>query len=442
MGREKRFVALLVLLGLSALGGEGGSSGTAGVSPPRSLNAPSSNEGAFPEERERKVVNPDYRLLRGPLFERVNPRGFLRRGEGGGLKLDWPYAVVSRQDVALTNLLDPDCPGHNIYRYLEVVELPGYEDYRPWPPKRPDGSEWGREEKVRFLKEEAKSRKDEFCPRSKWYLPLSSLEATRGVAKDLKRAWERFEDRYFWRVVTEVNNPAYWFAYCVMGLGVDSTTTTPRSDRDFVPPGTLPPELGGLAQEVLELVSRYGLPGFSPSPRAQTPNYRADAVGQFRKPLYLPFLPTIPPKEFCDGMGFKLPIFHIPAIQIRVYGVPVWSTEGYPDFPFIFDQNEADARIREGMEHAWKNYYTEYMASDVLGALLPTRGAQGLAEGFENLQKKLEGLERGAGGCAGGGEDVLKCLGDLLSSVERVAYFPLPWQVPVLGGGAVVTPVF
>ncbi|RTI11066.1 hypothetical protein CSW27_13185, partial [Thermus scotoductus] len=51
-----------------------------------------------------------------------------------------------------------------------------------------------------------------------FYLPLSSLEATREVARDLRKAWQRFEERYYWRVITELNNPAFWFAYCLAGV--------------------------------------------------------------------------------------------------------------------------------------------------------------------------------------------------------------------------------
>ncbi len=438
-------LSFLVLQG-GALGGES----VAGAPTPPRLTLPPSQAGSAPAE-ETKKAEPEYRTFRKPIYERINPRPFI--GQRG---LDWPYAVVSRQDVAIVNLLNPNCPSFNPDIYRQLVEQKGFEEYRLWPDKKPDGSPPTEEEKKRAIEQKVEEfRKSTTCPRGQWYLPLSSLYATQEVAGQLKRAWERFEDRYFWRVVTEVNNPVYWFLYCVLGLGVGIFSNGPRPAVDFVPPGILPPELGALlSNDILEMVSSYRRSvGGRGSPWEEIRNYRAESAGKFRKPIYLPFFPTISPGEFCDGLSFELPIFHIPAFVIQVGGATVWQSPGYPDQPFFFDYAEAERRISRGISHAIRSYYFDYLAKDVLKALFipPGRGSRGSNPNTtveDVLGSNLRDLEdlggQGRPSCSSRTDvaSFVDCLSRPLQNIERLLYFPVPWQAPILGGGAVVTPVF
>jgi hypothetical protein len=436
----KEILLSLLLLQSGALGGQG-------VATPPGLTLPSSQAGSAPAE-EVKKAEPEYRTFRKSIYERINPRPFI--GQGG---LDWPYAVVSRQDVAIVNLLNPNCPSFNPNIYRQLVEQKGFEEYRLWPEKKPDGSLPTEEEKKRAIERKVEElRRDPTCPKGQWYLPLSSLYATQEVAGQLKRAWERFEDRYFWRVVTEVNNPVYWFAYCVLGLGVESYSKGPRPAVDFTPSEILPPELGTLlSNDILNLVSSYRRNlGGEGSSWEETPNYRAESAGKLRKPVYLPFVPTVPPREFCDNLGFRLPIFYIPAFVLQVMGVEIWRSPGYPDQPFIFDQDEADRRIRDAISHALGSYYPEYLAKDVLKALFipPGKSSDPNARVENAVEFNLRDLEnlgaQGRPSCSSRTDAVsfVDCLSRPLQNVEGLLYFPVPWQAPILGGGAVVTPVF
>jgi hypothetical protein len=113
---------------------------------------------------------------------------------------DWTKYLLSVPDYRLEQILKGKWP------YLEVLRKDRFQDYQKGkcdPTKGQDCSgrlPW------------AEAQAHEF------YLPLSSLEATREVARDLRRAWQRFEERYYWRVITELNNPAFWFAYCLAGV--------------------------------------------------------------------------------------------------------------------------------------------------------------------------------------------------------------------------------
>jgi len=433
-----------ILLSLLAL--QGGALGEESAPIPPGLTLPPSQAGFAPAEKTKKA-EPEYRTFRKSIYERINPRPFIGQGE-----LDWPYAVVSRQDVAIVNLLNPNCPSFNPEIYLQLVEQRGFEEYRLWPEKKPDGSLPTEEEKRKAIERKVEElKRNPTCPKGQWYFPLSSLHATQEVAGQLKRAWERFEDRYFWRVVTEINNPAYWFAYCVLGLGTENHSEGPRPAVDFTPPEILPPELGTpLSGDILDMVSSYrkGLGG--ESPWEESPNYRAESAGKLRKPFYLPFVPTISPKEFCDNLGFRLPIFYIPSLVLQVGGIEIWRSPGYPDQPLIFDQNEADQRIKDAISHALGSYYSEYLAKDVLRALfIPPGKSSDPNTTVENaLGLNLADLEnlgvqgRSSCGPKTDAASFVDCLSRPLQNMEALLYFPVPWQAPILGGGAVVTPVF
>lgn len=400
-------------------------------------NAQNETEDASVEDRLSSI---DYRKYPA-IFERVVPRFLSRNSNTNELVLKWSYAVVARQDLEVFKMLDPDCPKYNIPAFIEVLEGKEFDDIRTWD------KNWPLDRKINHLKPFSEQLgSDGTCLKTSWSLPLSSLAATRDVARSLKRAWERFEDRYFFRVVTELNNPIYWFAYCTLGLGIDSYSYdngTPP-DKDFIPDGTLPPELGALfTDEVYNIISQYRIAITNSSPeRLSSPNYDAASRGQHREPLYVPFFPTKNPREFCDNLGFNLPVFHIPAISVKVCGFTVLTTPGYPDSPWIFDYDEADRRIKRAVAHSYENYYPDYLVEVFarlvpFGQLIPTRSSSGQ---LGTLLNQISNLNLGNLQNSSNPIDLAK---QTFSALEGgIAYFPLPWQAPMLGGGAVITPVF
>lgn len=218
-----------------------------------------------------------------------------------------------------------------------------------------------------------------------WRLPMSTLSATQEVARDLRKAWQRFEERYYWHVITRLNNPALYVIYCWAGLkGPDLDPPLPEVRLD-VPSGVLP--------------TGYN-PGLDyPPPAAQ---------GQHRLDAYWP-VPQVDPDEFCDGLGLGLlPIMYIPGFCIDIEGLFSWCTPGYEGGePLWFNEDAAFQRVQDGIAHAIRYYYTDYQM-DVLKALRPRVPVE-------------------------------------LSNVSELAklkvFAPMPWQMHVLGAGAVVTPV-
>lgn len=423
---------LLLGLGILAMAAEGGSSSSQGGSA-SSLASPKpelKREGPK-EDLPNKVQKPEVRH-RGPDLGKVNPRGILVK-RGGKWSIELPYVSVGRKDMTLLNANDPDCPRYDPEELLKTLKRPELAEFRPW-----QDDKLSDEKKLEAIRQRAEQMRDGRCAKTVWHLPYSSVLATQQAAAKLKRAWERFEDRYFWRVVTDLNNPVYYIPYCMLGFGIENFSQGERPPIDFIPPGALPPELGSLlGKEILDLTSsfkervkanagsfvddHYGL-------REATPNYRAEGAGEFRKPLYFPFVPSIKPSEFCDGMGFKIPVLYIPAISISFCGITVFESPGYPDRPWIFDQGEADARIKGAAKHAYSKYYPEYL-TEVLTALLPMSN---LGDYASKITDELSNLAQGN----------LSNLAGVLKDLDGFFYFPVPWQAPILGGGAVVTPVY
>ncbi|MCH1927515.1 hypothetical protein L6232_22210, partial [Shewanella sp. C31] len=93
---------------------------------------------------------------------------------------DWTKYLLSAPDYRLEQVLKGRWP------YLEVVRKDRLRDYQKGrcdPREDPGG--------CRDRLPWAEARAHEF------YLPLSSLEATQEVARDLRKAWQRFEERYY-----------------------------------------------------------------------------------------------------------------------------------------------------------------------------------------------------------------------------------------------------
>ncbi|RTH01278.1 hypothetical protein, partial [Thermus scotoductus] len=228
-------------------------------------------------------------------------------------------------------------------------------------------------------------------------LPMSSLEATREVARDLRRAWQRFEERYYWRVITELNNPAFWFAYCAVGL----------KGPDLDPP--LPPFRLNIPSEAVDTAFLGKLTPFDPGGMASAGLHGLDR--------YLP-VPQIPRDDFCDDLGMSfLPIMYIPGFKVLIQGTEIFRTPGYPSKPLWFNEGEANARVERAMKRAMERYYPEY-----------------LREVAEILLKPRPSDPASFLGSLG--------LTDYRSLGAPRVYLPVPWQGHLLNGGAVVAPVY
>ncbi|WP_243027852.1 hypothetical protein [Thermus albus] len=292
---------------------------------------------------------------------------------------EWTKYLLSQPDYRLEQLLKGRWP------FLEVLRKDRYQEYQKGPcdpQKDPNAC------KDRMPWNEAQAHE--------FRLPMSSLEATREVARDLRKAWQRFEERYYWRVITELNNPAFWLTYCGFGL----------KGPDLDPP--LPEVRLNVPSESLDTAFLGKLTPFDPGKIASAGLHSLDR--------YLP-VPQVKAEDFCDDLGLNLlPIMYIPGFKVMVQGTEIFRTPGYPSRPFWFNSEAADARVKAAMRHAFERYYPQYL-EEVARILLTPRP--------NTPQDLLSGLG-----------------GDFQSLGAPKAYLPIPWQGHLLNGGAVVAPVY
>lgn len=226
------------------------------------------------------------------------------------------------------------------------------------------------------------------CPPYRWDIPYSSLEATREVARDLRREWQRFEERYYWRVITELNNPAFYIPFCWLGL----------RGGDLNPP--LP------APKISTGVSAINQ-GFGDRHPERVLGTRAPAAaGTHSLDIYYP-LPQVENGTFCDDLALQiLPIMYIPGFCIDIPQAGFsWCTPGYDQGePLWFNSDEAERRVRDAINHAIGHYYKDYLAKTAEIASRPRLPAT-------------------------------------IDPTRWNVYAPFPWTTNLLSGGAVIAPV-
>lgn len=231
-----------------------------------------------------------------------------------------------------------------------------------------------------------------------WRVPYSTVQGTREVARDLRREWQRFEDRYYWRVITQLNNPLFYIPFCWLGLkGGDLNPPLPEA-RPSVETAAIPPypKDEGFRDHLQRILGTRVPP----------------SVGSHSLDVYYP-LPQVPTGEFCDGLGLDLTIMYIPGFCINVMGFE-WCTPGYhEDQPFWFNEGAAQDRVNRAIDHAIKNYYADYLKNTALIASKPR------PENPSQLADQLRGQ----------------------NPQPLSAYLPLPWTTNHLQGGAVIAPV-
>jgi len=181
------------------------------------------------------------------------------------------------------------------------------------------------------------------CPRFEWSSPFSPVSESQAAAQDLRKAWQRFEERYWWRVEVELNNPLEYLLYCTVDWGARLNPPRP---------------------EVQVNVSRELLPrGFDPGVGFPAPDPR------FYLDRYLPW-PQVPKDDYCDDLNLQLlPLMYLPGFCVQLEGVRIACTPNFPA-PLWFNWEEATARVTRAIARAHSKYLLEYQ-KDVAEALLP-----------------------------------------------------------------------
>lgn len=217
---------------------------------------------------------------------------------------------------------------------------------------------------------------------NEWIVPYSQESGSVAAATGMRAAWQRFEDRYYWRANVELNNPALYLTHCLMNLNMGLQT---RAVRARVTVG--PEEVGA-----------------DPKISGKYPFSSPDGL---KLDSYLPF-PQVENREYCAGVTPNLipeiPVMYLPGLCFTVFGTPTgvclegektYVTNPLAPAPLYFNMNEARRRLADAVAKAHTDYLLEYQ-EDVVGALF-------------NKNNKY--------------------------------FFPLPWQSLLPGNGAVIAPV-
>jgi hypothetical protein len=437
-----------------------------GVEPSKQPSTPQTEGVTSFQENSSKQKDLDYRYY-GPTFEHISPRLGIYTPPKGGIPVPLlPYGVFSRKDTEVSKLVDHDCLTYDP-DFAEQLKKSDPERYY-FLPENPRGEKRAQED-------------DNFCAQSTFYLPMSSLKATQHVAQELRQAWMRLEERTFFNLYVRLNTPWSKLLYCeapimntlssnlysAFGFG-DGTAPIPPA-INHVPEELLPEGLGAdLYNKILDFASPYKLdvkdwvknnlgvdidnvyPGYGIP--ENTPNRTAASKGKFRSTYYFPFLPPpwLKQADYCEGIDDWLPIFYIPALKITFNGIEIWKSDGYPDIPLWYDSGEAERRVKQTLEKMYQTYYPEYLAESLSYALPFVSAVQGKSDDQRTqYEKQLEDYKVRARDALNNVSQSAspENLGSVAQTLMDVfegqgLYFPTPWQLPLLGGGAAVTPVY
>lgn len=186
------------------------------------------------------------------------------------------------------------------------------------------------------------------CPQYEWSVPYSAEADSQAVARDLRQAWQRFEDRYYWRAMLELNNPGLLVTNCIVDLGTGLRPTTPEV-KVHVPEGSFPSPLQGKLES--------GRPN---------PQMNLDS--------YFP-LPQVPNTDYCGNTSPSLTIMFLPGACTYAGSVRLFCIEGstrslnpLAPNPLIFNMAAAQNRVVTAIKAAHSSYLADYQ-TDVLNAL-------------------------------------------------------------------------
>jgi len=272
----------------------------------------------------------------------------------------------------------------------ELYPDPGYVSGLPWyKPERVPRGEYPYVTVYRHASD-PENRKEA-------YLPASTLGGTRAVARDLRRAWMRYEERYYWSAMLALDAPVaparcaalrlskgFWLPHLKLNPSKPPVVTS--VGPSFVGRGLLE-----------KLSAKWRDPLSSKLLRLDRYSY------------FWAGLPGVDPDDFCDvvdehQVDYFIPVYFIPAVKACNVEFNICiSNPSYPD-PDLIYWDGVRKRLRYSFDRAAGKYYQDYK-DDVAAALRP-RGS-------------LESLSAG----------------------EVEVFVPTAWSGPELGMGAIVSPV-
>lgn len=189
------------------------------------------------------------------------------------------------------------------------------------------------------------------CQTYEFTAPYSLESETVAVATKLRAAWQRFEDRYYWRALTRLNNPAMVLSHCALewksGQKAEAAKLVVNVDNRM-----FPQELAGTIPE-----------------RPPDDRLHLDSYG---------LRPQMPNSDYCAGLSLEFAVMYLPGTCIYLGSARLFCIEGdTPSLnplaprPLGFRRDLAVQRVAKATQEAHTTYLKDY-AQDVLKALAPS----------------------------------------------------------------------
>lgn len=198
----------------------------------------------------------------------------------------------------------------------------------------------------------AKDPKATNCNKYSYKVPYSLDTATVQVGQNLRTAWQRLEDRMYWRAMTSLNNPMMLASHCIIDWGQNAPATAPNITINVMP-GMYPSELNGKIKQ-----------------QPVDDNLQMDRYS---------ILPNVPNSDYCAGLDPDFTLMYLPGTCVYApSGTKLFCIEGDQQTlnplapkPIDFQYGQALKRVADAIKTTEKEYQEEYY-QDVLKALKPT----------------------------------------------------------------------
>ena len=189
------------------------------------------------------------------------------------------------------------------------------------------------------------------CQSYEFTAPYSLDSETLKVATKLRDAWQRFEDRYYWRAMVRLNNPAMVVSHCSLDWSNGEHAQAAKLTLN-VENSMFPDELAG------------SIPQVQPNDRLHLDQYG--------------LLPQVPNKDYCEGLSPDLAIMYLPGTCVDAGSFKLFCIQGSKKSlnplapnPLAFRNDLAIERVRKAAAEANTTYLKDY-TQDVLNALAPS----------------------------------------------------------------------
>lgn len=197
-----------------------------------------------------------------------------------------------------------------------------------------------------------KSDKDKAnCGKYQYNVPYSFSDETLRVGADMRQAWQRFEDRYYWRAMLNLNGAPMYVSHCLIDFGQNQKAAKPElviNTEDSMYPKELTGKI--TKQDIKDKLSM-------------------DAYSIF---------PNVPNADYCDGAKLDATLMYFPGTCFYLGTTKLFCIEGGQETlnplapkPIAFNYGEAVNRVKAATLTAEKDYQADYQ-KDILEAIKPT----------------------------------------------------------------------